>query len=160
MRKTEQPELIYLGRSRLHRNRANLIQTLHTVAALTEIGVKTRLLLPPWHKTVTPQQRCEEMGIASAPDIRANQLLHRRWPTWLFPRLYGRRLRQAGAVYVRSPELSLGLSSQRIPHHFEVHTLEPMRKLEVLDKVIGYHRQGLIKSLIPIKVCILCYRQY
>jgi glycosyltransferase involved in cell wall biosynthesis len=150
MQKVYKPELIYLGRSRLHRNRANLIQTLHTVAALTEIGIKTRLYLPPWHNTVTPQQRCEEMGIPTTPDIRGVQLLHRRWPTWLFPSFHGRQLRKARAVYVRSPELSLGLASQGIPHHFEVHTLQPMRKQGILERIIDYHRQGLIGYLIPI----------
>jgi glycosyltransferase involved in cell wall biosynthesis len=150
MQKVDNPELIYLGRSRLHRNRANLIQTLHTVAALTEIGVKTRLYLPPWHNTVTPQQRCEEMGIPLVPDIRGVQLLHRRWPTSLFPRFYKRQLSKARAVYVRSPELSLGLSSQGITHHFEVHTLQPMHKKGVLERIIDYHHQGLIGYLIPI----------
>lgn len=150
MQKVDTPELIYLGRSRLHRNRANLIQTLHTVAALSEIGVKTRLYLPPWHNTVSPQQRCEEMGIGTPPDIRAVQLLHRRWPTSLFPRFYKGALRSAKAVYVRSPELSLGLASQRIAHHFEVHTLQPMRRKGVLKRIIALHRQGLIGHLIPI----------
>ncbi|MEW8505621.1 MAG: glycosyltransferase [Candidatus Thiodiazotropha sp.] len=150
MQKADNPELIYLGRSRLHRNRANLIQTLHTVAALTEIGVNTRLYLPPWHKDVSAHQRCEEMGIGIVPDIRAVQLLHRRWPTSLFPRLYRRTLRRAKAVYVRSPELSLGLASQRIGHHFEVHTLEPMRRKGILRRIIDLHRQGLIGYLIPI----------
>jgi hypothetical protein len=150
MQKVENPELIYLGRSRLHRNRANLIQTLHTVAAMSEIGVKTRLYLPPWHNTVTPGQRCEEMGIPILPDIRGAQLLHRRWPTSLFPRFHKRQLSKARAVYVRSAELSLGLGSQGIPHHFEVHTLQPRHKQGVLDRIIDYHREGLIDYLIPI----------
>ncbi|MES9943787.1 MAG: glycosyltransferase [Candidatus Thiodiazotropha sp.] len=150
MQKVDNPELIYLGRSRLHRNRANLIQTLHTVAALTEIGIRTRLYLPPWHHTVSPQQRCEEMGIPLVPDIRGVQLLHRRWPTSLFPRLYKRLLSKARAIYVRAPELSLGLAAQGIPHHFEVHTLQPMRNKGVLKTIIEYHRQGLIGQLIPI----------
>lgn len=150
MHKVDNPELIYLGRSRLHRNRANLIQTLHTVAALSEIGVRTRLYLPPWHKGVTPAQRCEQMGIAATPDIRGAQLLHRRWPTSLFPRLHKRLLRNARAVYVRSPELSLGLASQGIPHHFEVHTLQPMRNDGTLATIIDLHRRGLIGYLIPI----------
>ncbi|MEW8052097.1 MAG: glycosyltransferase family 4 protein [Candidatus Thiodiazotropha sp.] len=150
MQKVDNPELIYLGRSRLHRNRANLIQTLHTVAALAEIGVKARLYLPPWHKTVTPQQRCEEMGISITPDIRGVQLLHRRWPKSLFPRFYKRQLRKARAIYVRSPELSLGLASQGLTHHFEVHTLQPMRKKGMLDRIIDNHRRGLIGYLIPI----------
>ncbi|MCG8098998.1 MAG: hypothetical protein JAZ05_07925, partial [Candidatus Thiodiazotropha taylori] len=72
MLNTDIPDLIYLGRSRLHRNRANLIQTLHTVAALSELGIDTRLYLPPWHRPVTPQQRCDEMGISSKIDIRAS----------------------------------------------------------------------------------------
>ncbi|MES9993406.1 MAG: glycosyltransferase [Candidatus Thiodiazotropha sp.] len=150
MHKVDNPELIYLGRSRLHRNRANLIQTLHTVAALSEIGVKTRLYLPPWHKTISAQQRCEEMGIEAIPDIRGVQLLHRRWPTTLFPRFHKRTLCSAKAVYVRSPELSLGLASQRIHHHFEVHTLQPMRRKGLLNRIIDLHRQGLIGYLIPI----------
>jgi glycosyltransferase involved in cell wall biosynthesis len=144
------PDLIYLGRSRLHRNRANLIQTLHTVAALTELGINTRLYLPPWHRPVTPQQRLQEMGIEIATDIRASQWLHRRWPASAFPRFHKPMLRRAKAVYVRSPELSLGLASQGIKHHFEVHTLQPMIQRHQLNQVVGYHRQGLIDHLIPI----------
>lgn len=150
MPKTDSPELIYLGRSRLHRNRANLIQTLHTVAALTEIGVKTRLYLPPWHGHISPDRRLDEMGIPIRPDIRASQLLHRRWPTSLFPRFNKRALCNAKAVYVRSPELSLGLASQGISHHFEVHTLQPMRQTGVLTKIIDHHLQGIIRYLVPI----------
>jgi glycosyltransferase involved in cell wall biosynthesis len=150
MQKVDNPDLIYLGRSRLHRNRANLIQTLHTVAALTEIGVKTRLYLPPWHREVTPEQRCEEMGIAITPDIRGAQLLHRRWPTSLFPRFHKRLLRSARAVYVRSPKLSLALGMHGIAHHLEVHTLQPMRNQGTLKTIIDYHRRGLIGYFIPI----------
>ncbi|MCU7906634.1 MAG: glycosyltransferase [Candidatus Thiodiazotropha sp. (ex Epidulcina cf. delphinae)] len=150
MPKPDIPELIYLGRSRLHRNRANLIQTLHTVAALTEIGITTRLYLPPWHNNATPDQRLHEMGIASRPEIRASQLLHRRWPASAFARFHKRLLRNAQAVYVRSPELSLGLASLGIVHHFEVHALQPMIRQGVLTKVLDYHRQGLIGQLIPI----------
>ncbi|MGD2138170.1 MAG: glycosyl transferase, partial [Gammaproteobacteria bacterium] len=92
----DHPGLIYLGRSRLHRNRANLIQTLHTVAALTEIGIATRLYLPPWHSGVTVEQRLDEMGIPGRPEIRPAQLLHRRWPVSAFIRFHGRLLRRAG----------------------------------------------------------------
>ncbi|MCU7930033.1 MAG: glycosyltransferase family 4 protein [Candidatus Thiodiazotropha sp. (ex Codakia rugifera)] len=150
MPKTDNPELIYLGRSRLHRNRANLIQTLHTVAALTEIGVKTRLYLPPWHGHISPDRRLDEMGIPIRPDIRASQLLHRRWPTSLFARFNKKALCHAKAVYVRSPELSQGLASQGISHHFEVHTLQPMRQSGLLTEIIDYHRQGVIGYLVPI----------
>jgi glycosyltransferase involved in cell wall biosynthesis len=144
------PELIYLGRSRLHRNRANLIQTLHTVAALTELGVSTRLYLPPWHRLVTLEQRLKEMGIDSSPDIRASQLLHKRWPPTAFARFHRRLLRKARAIYVRSEHLCLALASVGIRHHFEIHTLRPLIRQGQLDALIAYHRQGVVDRLIPI----------
>ncbi len=150
MAKTDTPDLIYLGRSRLHRNRANLIQTLHTVAALTDLGVATRLYLPPWHRRVRLEQTLEAMGIHSRPDIRPAQLLHRRWPVTAFARIHRRMLRRARAVYVRSEHLSLALARLGIRHHFEVHALEPIARLGKLEAVTAYHRQGLIDWLIPI----------
>ncbi|MET0090964.1 MAG: hypothetical protein ABW068_13290 [Candidatus Thiodiazotropha sp.] len=78
MPKPAYPELIYLGRSRLHRNRANLIQTLHTLAAFTELGIATRLYLPPWHSKVTPAQRLHDMGIDTPIDLRAAPALAQR----------------------------------------------------------------------------------
>jgi glycosyltransferase involved in cell wall biosynthesis len=150
MTNPETPELIYLGRSRLHRNRANLIQTLHTVAALTEIGVPTRLYLPPWHHDVSLDQRLSEMGIQTRPDIRPAQLLHRRWPVTAFGRFHRRMLRRARAVYVRSHELSLALASLGIVHHFEVHTLQPLIQRNQLELIVDYQRRGLIDHFIPI----------
>jgi glycosyltransferase involved in cell wall biosynthesis len=147
---SDKPELIYLGRSRLHRNRANLIQTLHTVAAFTEIGIRTRLYLPPWHDNVTPEQRLREMGIRSKLDIRRTQLLHRRWPVSAFIRFHGRLLRSTRAVYVRSHELSLGLASRGIVHHYEVHTLQPIIARGQLQAILDFHLRGLIDRLIPI----------
>ncbi len=150
MAKTDTPDLIYLGRSRLHRNRANLIQTLHTVAALADLGVATRLYLPPWHGSVSLEQRLEEMGIHSRPEIRPAQLLHRRWPVTAFARFHRRLLRRARAVYVRSEHLSLALAGLGIRHHFEVHALEPIVRLGELERLTAYHRQGVIDWLIPI----------
>lgn len=149
MAETDNPELIYLGRSRLHRNRANLIQTLHTVAALSEIGVPTRLYLPPWHGHVTLAQRLYDMGIHSRPDIRASQLMHSRWPSGTFAHLHRRLLRSARAVYVRSHELSVSLARLGIAHHFEVHTLDSITPLQ-LAAITEYQRQGVIDHLIPI----------
>jgi len=150
MPEPDKPDLIYLGRSRLHRNRANLIQTLHTVAAFTEIGIRTRLYLPPWHDNVTPGQRLGEMGISSKLDIRPAQLLHRRWPVSAFIRLHRGMLRRAAAVYVRSHEFSLGLAARDIVHHYEVHALQPLMAEGQLDSLLDYHKRGLIDRLIPI----------
>jgi len=150
MATSDLPELIYLGRSRLHRNRANLIQTLHTVAALTEIGVATRLYLPPWHRSQSVERRLGEMGIQARLDIRPSQLLHRRWPPWAFGRFHRRLLRSARAVYVRSEKLSLALAELGIVHNFEVHTLQPLIQRGELERLVAFHRHGLIDRLIPI----------
>ena len=150
MASNETPDLIYLGRSRLHRNRANLIQTLHTVAAFTELGIRTRLYLPPWHKNVTLQERLEGMGITARPDVRPAQLLHSRWPLTSFPRLHRRLLRKARAVYVRSHDLSLALGSLGIPHHLELHSLKSLVASGQLERIIAHHQSNLIGQLIPI----------
>ena len=150
MASNEIPDLIYLGRSRLHRNRANLIQTLQTVAAFTELGISTRLYLPPWHKTVTLQDRLEGMGITGRPDVRSAQLLHSRWPLTSFPWLHRRLLRKARAVYVRSHDLSLALASLGIPHHLELHSLKSLIDSGQLERIIEYHQSDLIGHLIPI----------
>ncbi len=147
---SDSPDLIYLGRSRLHRNRANLIQTLKTIDALERIGVATRLYLPPWHKGTRPQQRLAEMGIERSLDIRASQLLHRRWPESAFIRFHKRMLRRALAVYVRSHYLSLALGAQGVRHHFEVHKLSLLVEQGVLERIVDLHRRGIIDRLIPI----------
>ncbi len=150
MPKSAYPELIYLGRSRLHRNRANLIQTLHTVAAFTELGITTRLYLPPWHSKVTPRQRLHDMGIDTPIDLRAAQLLHRRWPRGAFVGFHQRLLRRARAVYVRAPELSASLAGRGIRHHFEIHTLQALPRDYGLQALVEQHRLGVIDWLIPI----------
>ncbi|MET0029437.1 MAG: glycosyltransferase family 4 protein [Candidatus Thiodiazotropha sp.] len=150
MPKPAYPELIYLGRSRLHRNRANLIQTLHTVAAFTELGIATRLYLPPWHSKVTPAQRLHDMGIDTPIDLRAAQLLHRRWPSGAFVGFHKRLLGRARAVYVRTPELSAALAARGIRHHFEIHTLQGLPGDYGLEALVEQHRRGVIDWLIPI----------
>lgn len=151
---TDTPDLLYLGRSRLHRNRANLIQTLQSVAALGEIGVSTRLYLPPWHSSVSLDQRLHEMGIYSALDVRPLQWLHRRWPLAILATLQGRQLRRARALYVRSEQLSLALAAHGIPHHLELHSLRALIQAQQLDRLIDYHRRGLIGQLLPISAAI------
>lgn len=154
MTTTDTPDLLYLGRSRLHRNRANLIQTLHSVAALSELGVATRLYLPPWHSSVSLDQRLREMGIERALDVRPLQWLHRRWPPGILATLQGRQLRRTRALYVRSEELSLALAAHGIPHHLELHSLRALIQTGQLDRLIHYHQRGLIGQLLPISAAI------
>ena len=140
--------VIYLGRSRLHRNRANLIQTLHTVAALDRLGVPITLELPPW-KSPDVGARLAEFGIDTPLNLRARHLLHRRWnPRW-FALLNRKRLRRQ-TVYLRNPQLSLALGGLGIPHHFEVHQVRALEENGSLGTVTALHRKGVIQWLVPI----------
>ncbi len=142
-------QLIYLSTSRLHRDRANVIQTLHTVDALGRAGVDCRLLMPPWHggeQLVRRRQR--ELGLETL-DIQARQSLHSRWPRFLFAALHRAELARADAVYARSLELSQVLCRFRIIHHLEVHTLSGIGE-GPLRSLCAAHREGLIGWLFPI----------
>ncbi|NJN47354.1 MAG: glycosyltransferase family 4 protein [Candidatus Competibacteraceae bacterium] len=143
------PDIIYLGRSRLHRLRANLLQTLHAVAGFVEEGWRIRLFLPPW-RGVDADQFIRDMGITTALDLRGSPLLHRRWGGRPFIRWHRRRLQASRAVYVRAAELCLPLARAGIRHHFEVHDTTRMIQQEQLAEIVGYHRAGIIDQLIPI----------
>lgn len=143
------PDIIYLGRSRLHRNRANLIQTLHTVAAFQRLGLRVRLYLPPW-KGQGLEHHLHGLGIHDELDVRASQLLHSRWNLWPFVVAHYRLLNRSKVVYVRSPDLSRALRLARIHHSFEVHDVAQLRQEGLLDATTKAHRSGLIRWLIPI----------
>lgn len=144
-----EPCLVYIGRSRLHRNRANLLQTLHMIRAFENIGVPARLYLPPWPKSLALRERLREFGIDSPQDIRASHLLHSRWKNWPFVWFHRRLLRQAKALYVRSPALSLALCAKSLPHHLEIHDTDALPQAQ-LDTLIRKHQDGVIRWLIPI----------
>jgi glycosyltransferase involved in cell wall biosynthesis len=146
----EQRKLVYLGRSRLQRNRANLIQTLHTVAAFEASGLPVTLYLPPWHRGLNVSLRLADLGIEAPLDIRALRTLHRRWPLGLMTALHARALRRVPAVYARSPEISVALGAAGVPHHLEIHALEPMRRDGQLEPILAAHRAGVVRWLVPI----------
>jgi len=146
-----QSSIVYLGRSRLQRNRANLIQTLQMMEAFHQNGVDATLYLPPWPRSLAPESRLHDFGIESSLDIRASWLLNRRWNAKPFIKLYGRRLRQAAGVYTRSVQISATLAAAGIPHQLEIHEAE--RELigkGYLAEIVKHHRQGLIQWLFPI----------
>jgi glycosyltransferase involved in cell wall biosynthesis len=143
------PDIIYLGRSRLHRNRANLIQTLHTVAAFQRLGLRARLYLPPWRER-SLGHRLHELGIPDELDVRSSRLLHSRWNLWPFVVAHHRLLNRSKAVYVRSPDLSRALRLARIRHSFEVHDVAQLRREGLLEATTKAHRAGLIRWLMPI----------
>ncbi len=142
--------VIYIGRSRLHRNRANLIQTLHTVAAFSRLGINVRLYLPPWKRNLDVDKKLSELGITSPVDMRPSQLLHARWKLWPFVRFNRKMLREADGVYVRSHHVSLALSAYKVSHHFEVHDTRKIIDEGDMDAIIHHHQTGLIEWLLPI----------
>jgi len=142
------PQLIYLGRVRIHRSRANLIQTLHTVEAFEQLGVRTTLYLPPWRRNFDATQWIHAMGIDRPLDVRPSQLLHPRWHFWPFVLRHRRRLREADQVYTRVPEISLALASADIPHHLEVHETDPIITRRQMDRLVQYHQQGLLRCIV------------
>ena len=142
-------QLVYISRSRLQRNRANLLQTLHMVNAFEAIGLHAQLYLSPWPKTMRLNDRLRDFGIERALDVRSSQLLHSRWKTRPFIWLHQRLLRRADAIYVRAVPVSLLLAQRGLPHVLEIHDTEKLSEAE-LDAVSVYHREGLIRWLVPI----------
>ncbi|HVO83533.1 MAG TPA: glycosyltransferase family 4 protein [Syntrophobacteria bacterium] len=146
-------DVIYIARSRLHRNRANLIQTLHTAAAFGAVGVQVRLYLPPWSRRIVVPARLDELGIRAALDLRWSRFLHSRWRLFGFrPFIVAHRaeLRGAGALYTRAPEVSAAFASAGLVHHLEVHEIGHLRTMGLLGHVVRWHRSGLINWLVPI----------
>jgi glycosyltransferase involved in cell wall biosynthesis len=150
---TQPLNLVYISRSRLHRNRANLIQTLHTVDALQRIGVQVRLYLPPWRKDLNLKERLEEFRIHSNPEMHPSQFLHSRWRGfrfWPFMKINRSCLRKADAIYVRSPEISSALVSAGLVHHLEIHETEILYKGGLLGQIVKHHRLGSIDWLVAV----------
>ncbi len=144
------PDMLYLGRSRLHRSRANLLQTLRTVAALEGIGVRVRVHLPPWPRGTRPAEVLQTLGIDRELDLRASHLLHPRLHYWPFIRLHARRLRGARVVYTRVPEISAALAGAGVRHHLEVHEFQKLEGSPLLDRLLRAHGEGALATLLPI----------
>ncbi len=146
---TDSASFIYLSRSRLHRNRANLFQTLKTAHALYHAGVGLSLWLPPWHR-LDVQTRLSDLGLGSTLPIVRRQLLHRRWPVGVFAKAYQHHLARAETLYTRDAGLALALCRHGLRCHLEVHEVTPLHTAGLLAEVIARHRAGYIASLLPI----------
>jgi glycosyltransferase involved in cell wall biosynthesis len=145
-----EPHIVYLGRSRLSRSRANLIQLLHTASAFVQLGWRVRVYLPPWETGITLADKLRELDVDPAPEVVPARSLHPRFKFHPFVWLNLRMLRAAPILYTRVAGLSLALARAKLPHHLEVHDLERLIELALLSRVITQHRQGLIRTLIPI----------
>ena len=141
------PQIVYLARGRLQRPRANLIQTLHTVEALTAIGARVRLYTPPVPKGFDMGRLLAEMGIHLPIDIRPTPTLHSRWGGWPFFLLHRRVLRDAGAIYTRVPDFSLQLARFGHPHFLEIHDTEPLADEGYIARLLDAEARGLLRGI-------------
>jgi glycosyltransferase involved in cell wall biosynthesis len=146
----DKPDIIYLGRSRLHKIRANLIQTLHTVSAFGDLGLNVKLVLPPWSRSTNINKRLDQLDVGNKLDINSSLLLHPRFGFLPYISLHRKMLRNAKHVYTRVVGISLALSKLNIPHHLEIHNLESLEKDGSLDHIINNHRKGVTRILVPI----------
>ncbi len=142
--------MIYLGRSRLHRNRANLIQTLQTASGFEQLGWNVTVVLPPWPKSISLSRVLKQLDVNPAPVIESSQLLHPRWKFWPFIRFFHHRLAKAEIVYTRVPRISLSLSRAGITHCLEIHNLKAIQNSGSITSIIRSHQEGLIRVLISI----------
>jgi len=144
-------KLVYVSRSRLHRNRANLVQTVRTAEAFAEIGIDIRLYMPPWKGGRRLADRLAELGVSRPVDVRFSPLLHSRFRLWPFVFVHRRELQAADVVYVRSVDLSLALCQRGIPHVLEIHAVDrALVNRGRMAAVVDAQRQGLVRHLLPI----------
>ena len=69
------PCIIYLGRSRLHRMWANLIQTIHTASVFHRLGRKIKVVLPRGRLHENTARTVREIGGDPAVDLTTSWLL-------------------------------------------------------------------------------------
>lgn len=143
-------DIIYLGRSRLQRSRANLIQLLHTASGFVQLGWEVLVVLPPWPRRLSLSSRLKELDVDPATEVIPSQLLHPRWSFRPFIWRYQRDLLMAKAVYTRVAQISIALARAGLKNHLEVHDVEALRRSGQIEPIIAHHRTGLIRTLIPI----------
>lgn len=146
-------QFIYVSRARLHRPRANVIQTMKTVEGLARIGVAVELFLPPWKGGRREEDILHDLGVGMPLRIRPESGLRSLWKPVAFAPFFRRRkkrLKNAPAVYTRSAVLSLALMKHGIPHSLEVHDMAALRTQGFLDRLIQGFQKGLIRHFFPI----------
>jgi glycosyltransferase involved in cell wall biosynthesis len=147
---TRSTRFIYIAHGRPQHPRASLIQTLHTVDALTALGARARLYAPPLPRDFDLTGFLGEMGIRQPIDLRPSPSLHRRWGDWPFVLLHRRELRAAGAVFTRVPELSFVLARIGVPHFLEVHDTEYLRLRGLLTRLVALAAAGHIRAFVTV----------
>lgn len=150
-------DILYISKSRLHRNKANLIQTLNTVDALHQIGLNIKIFFPPTYRNVNINKKLYENGLSGNINISTTQFLHSRWKSINYKPffyIHKKELCNANAVYVRSIDLSKELINQKIIHNLEIHNIEDFNTEKKLTKIISGHVNKIINYIFPISQTI------
>lgn len=142
-------DMVYLGRSRLHLSRANLIQMLRTIAGFEREGWRIRLVLPPWPGNCDVSRRIDDIGIQERLDITASRLIAPRWKFWPYV-LWNRQRLKGHTIYTRVSRISLALARYGIEHHLEIHDVQGLKNKGLLERIINQHRSGVLKWIFPI----------
>ncbi|SMC17674.1 Glycosyltransferase involved in cell wall bisynthesis [Desulfacinum hydrothermale DSM 13146] len=145
--------MVYVARARLHRRRANVIQTLKTVEGLDKIGVGVRLFVPPWQGKESLEERLRYLGVLRRLDVCATPWLKSHWKAFHFAPffwIYGRLLKTAASVYTRSVPISLSLTRRKIPHSLEIHDVAAIHRTGALEPVLAAYRRGVVRNLFSI----------
>jgi glycosyltransferase involved in cell wall biosynthesis len=143
----------YLGRTRLHKSQANLIQTLQTTGGWRRSGCHVDLHLPPWPRNFNVENRLEELGVTDPPELHKHSLLHPRFRFHPWVALHKKMLLSTPILYTRVVEISLALGRSKIPHHLEIHDIRQIIDKHQMSELISLHRRGMIGFLIPISHC-------
>ena len=143
---------IYISTSRLHRDRANLIQTLKTAFAISEIVEDFVLFMPPPKLNTPVEKRLKQLGVRGQLPLKFSTLLHSRWKALSYMpfMLKNRKLLLRAMVFVRSFKLCLGLLKARVPHIFEAHELKQLKGEKVLNALKKGIELGLLRGMVTI----------
>ncbi|RLB26971.1 MAG: glycosyl transferase [Deltaproteobacteria bacterium] len=117
---------------------------------MDSLGAAVTLFLPPWKKGITIQQRLDELSITTPISVKPAQSLHSRWKIWPFIRLHRSILKEADAIYTRSPEVSVALSRAELAHYLELHEIRRLQEKNLLQQIIDNYNKGFIKWILPI----------
>ncbi|HET6756004.1 MAG TPA: glycosyltransferase [Burkholderiales bacterium] len=143
-------DIVYLGRARLQRSRANLIQMLQTAAAFKALGSGIKVFIPPWRGRLRLPEALADLGVDPALEVIGSPLLHPRWDFWPFVFFHRRLLKETSVIYTRVADISRALAASGLAHHLEVHDVDTLTNKRTLARVVGHHRRGVIRTLIPI----------
>ena len=138
--------IIYISTAKLHRNRANLIQTLNTANGIYNIHKNFTLFMSPYKSHIPYKKRLCDFGVNPHLPIKFSTFLHSRWKIFKyvpFVILHKNKLKHSH-VYTRSFRISNALIKFSIPHVFEAHEFDQLYE----DNFMVNLRHGLNRGIV------------